>query len=239
MKGVDRWRYEADWPVPDARPAQLFLQAGHSGTVGSLNDGSLAAQPAAGPAATLPYVPGAGPALPVLLSATEGRPAGDQREAERKVLTWTSAPLPVAAEVTGYPHVSLWASSSTADGDMVFSLNDVAPDGASTQVVQGYLNVPHAASPSDPKPLTPGQAQRIDLDLLPTAYVFQPGHRVRLALAGAASVAPGLPFPQGPGPNPAAFTWTVMQDAEHPAVLTLPVVGTAGEQLSRLTVAQH
>ncbi len=184
-------------------------------------------------------MPGSGPALPVLLSATVGRPAGDQRAAERKVLTWTTAPLPVAAEVTGYPHLSLWASSSTNDGDMVISLNDVAADGTSTQVVQGYLNVPHQASLSDPKPLAPGQAQKIDADLLPTAYVFQPGHRLRLALAGAASAAPGLPFPQGPGPNPAAFTWTVMQDAEHPATLALPIVGTAGEQLSRLALAQQ
>ncbi len=30
-----------------------------------------------------------------------------------------------------------------------------------------------------------------------------------------------------------------MQDAEHPATLALPVVGTAGEQLSRLTLAQQ
>jgi predicted acyl esterase len=239
VKGVDRWRYEADWPIPDARTATLFLQAGRSGTAGSLNDGSLTAQAAAGPPATLPYVPGAGPALPVLLSATVGRPDGDQREVEHHVLTWTSAPLPVATEVTGYPHVSLWASSSTSDGDMVFSLNDVAPDGASTQVIQGYLNVPHAVSLSDPAPLVPGQAQKVELDLLPTAYVFQPGHRMRLAMAGAASVAPGLPFPQGPGPNPAAFTWTVLQDADHPATLALPIIGTAGEQLSRLTVAQH
>ena len=239
VKGVDRWRTEADWPIPDAHPTKLFLTAGHSGTIDSLNDGSLAARPAAGAAATLPYAPGAGPALPVLLSATAGRPGGDQRDAEAKALTWTTPPLAVATEVTGYPHVSLWASSSTADGDMVFSLNDVAPDGASTQVVQGYLNVPRQASLSEPDPLVPGQARRIEADLLPTAYVFQPGHRLRLALAGAAGVAPGLPFPQGPGPNPAAFTWTVMQDDGHPATLSLPIIGTAGGPLSRLAAASR
>ncbi len=239
VKGVDRWRTEADWPIPDARMATLFLQAGPSRTIKSLNDGAMTAEPTAGAAATLPYVPGAGPALPVLLSATVGRPDGDQREAEQKVLTWTTAPLPVAAEVTGYPHVSLWAASSTTDGDLVLSLNDVAPDGTSTQVIQGYLNVPHQASLSDPRPLVPGQARKIDLDLLPTAYVFQSGHRLRLALAGAASATPGLPFPQGPGPNPAAFTWTVLQDAEHPATLSLPIIGSAGDQLSHLTLAQR
>jgi len=111
VKGVDRWRTEADWPIPDARMATLFLQAGHSQTIDSLNDGAMTAQQASGASATLPYVPGAGPALPVLLSATVGRPDGDQREAETKVLTWTTAPLPVATEVTGYSHVSLWAAS--------------------------------------------------------------------------------------------------------------------------------
>jgi predicted acyl esterase len=234
VKGVDRWRYESAWPIADARPARLFLQAGHSGTIDSLNDGALTATPGEGPVATLPYVPGAGPALPVLLSATQGRTASNQRDAEARVLTWTTPPLPVAAEVTGYPHVSLWASSSTNDGDMVFSLNDVAPDGTSTQVVQGYLNVPHQESLTAPTPLVPGEARKVELDLLPTAYVFQPGHRLRLALAGAANAAPGLPFPQGPGPNPAAFTWTVMQDAGHRATLDLPIIGTAGEQLSQL-----
>lgn len=238
VKGADRWRYEADWPLADAKPATLFLQPGRSGTIASLNDGAITAQPAAGSPVVISYAPGVGPALPVLLSAATGRSIADQREAEKKVLTWTSAPLPAATEVTGYAHVSLWASSNTADGDIVVSLNDVAPDGTSTQVIQGYLNVPHQASLSDPKPLTPGQPQKIDLDLLPTAYVFQPGHRLRLALAGAASAEAGLTQPQGPGPNPAAFTWTVLQDAAHPAILTLPIVGTAGEALSRLALAR-
>ena len=238
VKGVDRWRTEADWPIPDAKPAVLRLGTAKSGSVDSLNDGTLSAAASDGAPAILPYRPGAGPALPVLLSATAGRSDADQRPSEAKVLTWTTAPLTVATEVTGYPHVALWASSDTADGDMVFSLNDVAPDGTSTQVVQGYVNVPHALSETHPLPLVPGQARAIDLDLLPTAMVFQPGHRIRLALAGAASAAPGLPAPQGPGPNPAAFIWTVLQDDAHHATLTLPIVGTAGDRLGQPGTAQ-
>ncbi len=235
VKGADRWRTESDWPIPDARTATLRLGAAPSGTIASLNDGTLAAEAAPGPDARLPYVPGAGPALPVLLSATVGRSAADQSDAERHVLTWTSAPLRAPTEVTGSPHVSLWASSTTTDGDMVFALDDVAPDGTSTQVVQGYVNVPRAVSPSSPAPLVPGEARRIELDLLPTASVVPTGHRLRLALAGAAEAVPGLPFPQGPGPNPAAFTWTVLQDADHPATLSLPIVGTGDEALLNLS----
>ena len=111
--------------------------------------------------------------------------------------------------MTGYPHVSLWATATATDADLVFALDDVAPDGSSTQVMQGYLNAPHAADlHGAPVPLVPGQAAKYELDLYPTAYVFAAGHRMRLVVAGGASVAQGLQYPQGPGKNPAANTWS-------------------------------
>jgi uncharacterized protein len=54
VKGVDRWRYEADWPIPDASNTKLFLQAGRSRTIDSLNDGMLTTQPNTGSPAMLP-----------------------------------------------------------------------------------------------------------------------------------------------------------------------------------------
>ena len=241
IKGANRWRYENDWPIPDARPVPLFFTAARSGSIASLNDGSLAAAPPAGaPAspAVVRYAPGTGPFLPVLLSATVGRSADDQREAEAKVLTWTTPPLTVATEVTGYPKLSVWAAASATDGDLVFSLDDVAPDGTSRQVIQAYLNAPHAASLTAPTPLPPGVVQHYTFDMLPTAYVFQAGHRLRLALAGGARAAADLPFPQGPGPNPAANDWTVLSDPAHPSSLELPVIGSSWEPLSHLAAAQ-
>ena len=112
----------------------------------------------------------------------------------RAVLTWTSPTLSVATEVTGEPRVSLWVASDTTDADLVFSLNDVAPDGRSSQVVQGYINIPHQ-NPSEPVPLLPGEPRKVEVTLLPTSYVFEAGHRLRLALAGAASAPAGLPQP--------------------------------------------
>ena len=102
IKGANRWRYENDWPIADAKPVRLFLQAAKSGSIGSLNDGTLAAPAPAGAAApaVLPYTPQAGPFLPVLLSATVGRSAADQRPDEQRVVTWTTAPLAAATEVT-------------------------------------------------------------------------------------------------------------------------------------------
>ena len=114
----------------------------------------MSAQAAAGASATLPVYAGVRAGAAGAAERHRGPFGGRSAPRSRsKVLTWTTAPLPVPTEVTGYPHVSLWAASSTNDGDMVFSLDDVAPDGTSTQVIQGYLNVPHQASLSAPKPL--------------------------------------------------------------------------------------
>lgn len=234
VKGANRWRYEADWPIPDAHATRLFLAADHSGSIQSLNDGSLTPQlPTDGPAATLPYSADKGPFLPVLLSATDGRPTDDQRPVETKVATWTTTPLAVPTEVTGYPHLVVWAGSTATDADLVFSLNDVAADGRSIQVMQGYLNAPHAADlHAAPLPLVPGQLARYELDLFPVAYVFAAGHRIRLAVAGGADVTPGQAFPQGPGKNPVANTWTFPADGGHISTLDLPVIGTAWSALA-------
>jgi predicted acyl esterase len=232
VKGANRWRKEADWPLPDAHQTRLFLSGARSGSAGSANDGSLTIRKAAGDAVEVAYSPEAGPFLPVLLSATKGRSVLDQRAVEAKVATWTTEPLAAATEVTGYPRVSLWASTTAPDADLVVSLNDVAPDGTSRQVMQGYLNARHATDlQAAPTTITPGELRPYALDLFPVAYVFGPGHRMRLVIAGGAEPPAGLPFPQGPGKNPTASTWTIAMDAEHAATLDLPVIGTGWQAL--------
>ena len=237
IKGANRWRTEADWPIADARPVRLFLQGKPSGSIASVNDGTLAASPpVAGVPANLVYDPAKGPFLPVLLSAISGRPDLDQAPDETKTVTWTTAPLAVATEVTGYPKLSIWAAATTADADLVFSVTDVAPDGRSRQVIQAYLNAPRADLRAAPKPLTPGVAVKYELDMFPVVYVFQPGHRLRLAIAGGAKIAPDETVPQGPGKHPQAFAWSILQDADHPSSIDLPIVGTSWEQLSRMVL---
>lgn len=233
VEGANRWRAEDDWPLADAHPTVLHLSAQNSFTIASRNDGSLTAQaPQAGAPAILPYSPDQGPFLPAMLSS-RGRAAGDQTPDEARAVTWTSVKLPVAMEVTGYPKLTVWAAASAPDADLVAQITDVAPDGSARQVVQAYLNLPHAADRAAPQPLVPGQPRRFQLETYPLAYVFQPGHRIRIALAGGAKPAPDQALPQGPGPLPAAFDLTILQDGDHPATLELPVVGTGWQALTR------
>lgn len=68
--------------------------------------------------------------------------------------------------------------------------------------------------------------RQYEVEILPTSYVFQPGHRLRVDLAGGVTLAPGQTAPQGPGKNPHAADVTILQTPDRPAQVTLPVIGT-------------
>lgn len=230
VKGPDRWRYEEDWPIRDAQPVELFLSAKRSGTIDSPNDGSLLEQspPRTSPGVSYRYSVDA-PLLPTMLSSS-GRLGIDQSSEEAGALTWTSDPLEVSTEVTGWPRLNLWVSSSGGDFDLVAQITDVAADGTSVQVVAGYLNAPRYFSRTNPEPLVTGKVYEIRMKILPTAYVFPVGHRIRLDIAGGSKVVEGQERPQGPRANPNPATVTVYQDARRPSRIELPIVGTGWRQ---------
>jgi hypothetical protein len=62
-------------------------------------------------------------------------------------------------------------------------LCDVAPDGASTRVTYGILNLTHREGAEKPKPLEPGRSYKVKVPLIDCAYAFAPGHRIRVALS--------------------------------------------------------
>ena len=206
VDGVRRWRYEDAWPLPHETRARLFLSAETSGSIASLNDGSLTTAPSVtATSAAIGYSPDAGPFLPLMLSADRRSP-NDQSPTDAGALTWTSPILDQAVEITGYANLTLWVSASAPDADLVAHITDVAPDGSSRQIVQGYANLPRIGDPSTPRPLTPGQVARYDIQLLPIAYVLPAGHRLRLAIAGGAEPGAGQLSPQGPGKNVPALS---------------------------------
>jgi hypothetical protein len=92
-------------------------------------------------------------------------------------------------------------------------LCDVFPDGASALVARGVLNLAHRESSAAPAPLEPGRPARVAVELEATSWVFEPGHRIRLSLAG--SDWPNV------WPPPRAGELTVDRSS---VVLTLPVV---------------
>jgi putative CocE/NonD family hydrolase len=124
----------------------------------------------------------------------------DQRAEDGRSVTFTSEPLDARLEILGRPYVTLALAADRPNALVAVRLCDVAPDGTSTLVTRGALNLTHRQSHEQPRPVVPGERfpVRVRLDLI--AHSFGPGHRIRVAVSS--SYWPRL----WPSPDPAALT---------------------------------
>jgi putative CocE/NonD family hydrolase len=191
VMGIDAWRAEDDWPLPDTEWQRWYL---HSAGAANSADGNGSLSPQAPgdeePDAYL-YDPrrpvptcGGSTFLPGLAVAANAGPR-DQRWVERRsdVLVYTSAPLPRDLEVTGPIELVLFASSSAADTDFTGKLVDVHPDGRAEILTDGILRARYRRSLAEPEPLESGKIEELRIDLQSTANVFRTGHRIRLEVS--------------------------------------------------------
>ena len=109
----------------------------------------------------------------------------DQRENDAHSLCFDSEPLADRLEVLGAPEVRVVVASDRPVAFLVARLCDVSPDGSSTRVSYGVINLTHRAGHETSQPLEPGHPVEVTLRLNDVAHAFPPGHRVRLALSNA------------------------------------------------------
>lgn len=125
----------------------------------------------------------------------------DRAEEDKKLLTYTSAPLDSDIEVTGHPIVSLFVTSTHTDGAFFVYLEDIDENGKVTYLTEGELRALHRRvsseqSPTklpipyhsflkkDAMPLMPGQVAELKFGLQPISVLVKKGHRLRVAIAG-------------------------------------------------------
>jgi putative CocE/NonD family hydrolase len=185
VMGIDQWRDEADWPLPDTKYTDYHLDS--SGSAATRHgDGSLSRTPVTHEASDEfiynPHdpVPTAGGALlppvpglfgPVDQSIVDGRD---------DVLCYTTDVLEDPLEVTGNVELKVFVSSSAADTDITAKLVDVFPDGRAFNLCDGMLRLRYRNSLSNPEPLDPETVYEVTVKLGVTSNVFLPGHRLRL-----------------------------------------------------------
>ena len=109
---------------------------------------------------------------------------GDQRLDDALSLTYDWEPLESGLDVMGHPRVRLTVTSAVPVAYLGVRLCDVFPDGTSALACRGLLNLTHRHGHDVPVALEPGVLTEVELELEATSWVFEPGHRVRLALAG-------------------------------------------------------
>jgi putative CocE/NonD family hydrolase len=109
----------------------------------------------------------------------------DQRVDDAKSACFDSDPLEQHMDIVGAPRLHLTLHADQPQAQIAVRLNHVHPDGASTRVSYGVLNLCHRDGSADPQPLRPGQSYDITLDLDHIAYQVPKGHRLRVAVSSA------------------------------------------------------
>jgi len=110
---------------------------------------------------------------------------GDQRGDDAYSGTFTSAPLTADMDIVGAARISLTMACDKPQGQIAVRLNHIHPDGASTRITYGVLNLTHRNSPAQPQVMTPGKPEEITLDLDHIAYRVPAGHRIRASISSA------------------------------------------------------
>jgi uncharacterized protein len=166
-------RMEEDWPIPRTKWTKFYLD---------FENLSLSAKP------------------PIATQETAFEALGEG-------LTFRSEPLTEETEITGPSAFKIRVSSTTEDADIFAVLQVFAPNGEEvvfqgaidphTPVGQGWLRASHRELDPDmslpyrpyhthktPKPLVPGEAVDLDIEIWPTSIVVPAGYHIALSVRG-------------------------------------------------------
>jgi putative CocE/NonD family hydrolase len=153
---------------------------------------------------------------------------------DAKGMVYTSAPLGEGIQVTGFPVVSLWVTSTAGDQDFFVYLEEIDGSGASTLLASGairasyrgtrpapfdYEGLPwHSGLKTDSIPLPRDIPAKIELALTPMSNWVAAGHRIRVTLTCADA---------GDWDTPRLTSAPVIgirRDSSHPSSIALPIV---------------
>ena len=227
--GAEVWRSAPSWPPPGATPRAFYLGSERTLTV---------AAPTASPEPDrLQHDPESGSGRRsrwrTLVSPFVVADYPDRNVRDRWLLVYRTPPLDQPIEIAGHPIVKLFVSAEAPDGALFAYLEDETADGGVHYVTEGQLRLVHHALDAGPPMYTSpapyrsflrrdagglpaNTLTRVTFDLLPTAYRFARGSRIRLALA-TGDADHFAPIPD------AAQSYGIGRSRDHASLLELPV----------------
>jgi putative CocE/NonD family hydrolase len=231
IMGDNVWRKEVALPLARTAWTNFYLHSGGKAN-GGAGDGTLdTIAPKAEPVDTFTYDPGN--PTPYLIDARELELSLNENYAalhatRRDLLTFTTAPLAKAVEITGPMTATLYATTDAKDTDWNVMLLDVHPDGTVMRIQDGVARARFREGFDKPRLQPPGTVQRYDIDLWYTGIVIPAGHRLRVAVSSAAFPKYDRNLNTG-GDNERGTTFvsahqTIVHDAAHPSHVRLPVI---------------
>ena len=186
------WKSVTEWPPESVSVSRFFFQP-----LGMLTADSSAPQPA--------------DRFEVDFSTSTGLNNRWQTELDQRPihyapinapLSYTSAPLTVDTEITGYPLVTLRITSTHDDGNFFVYLEALDETGTAHYLTEGMLRAIHrkisAETPpykqfvpyhsfkrDDAQPLIPGQVAELTFGLNPISALIRRGWRLKVSISGA------------------------------------------------------
>jgi putative CocE/NonD family hydrolase len=240
-----RWIESSDWPLPDAKPLDLYLHADMAlRQVASLSD-AVSISYDFDPADPVPTIGG---------SLTSGEPIftgggfnqvedpqfygctrpGLPLNARHDVLSFETEPLEEDVCVIGPVEVDLWVSTDAPDTDFTAKLIDVYPPSAdyprgyALNITDGIFRVRYRNGYDRPEPVTSTEPFRITVTPFATANMFKKGNRIRLDISSSNfpkfDVNPNTGEPEGTSRRKRIAVNTVLTEAARSSVLRMHVI---------------
>ena len=172
-KRPGRWIAEPEWPSPAIGTRRFRIGAELESPDGAGLPRTIASPQDCGLAGGEYCAIWLGPDLP-----------GDQRPDDERSLCF-ELPLDAPVDIVGGPTVTLRLAADRPVAMAAVRLCDVHPDGASTRITYGVLNLCRRDDFGDAGPLEPGAPFEVTLRLDDVAYRVPAGHRLRLAISSA------------------------------------------------------
>jgi predicted acyl esterase len=173
------WRYAEDWPPEHIADEWYF----HENNVLSLDSpgGYSSLTYNYDPANPVPTRGGTNlfPLLPTLAGPYDQRPIENRAD----VLLFTSNVLTEPYEATGRIKARLYVSSNCPDTDFTVKLTDVYPDGKSMLIGDGILRMRNRNGFDHWEFMNPGDVYEIEVDVWSTSYIWNEGHKIRVAIS--------------------------------------------------------
>ncbi|MGV9826361.1 CocE/NonD family hydrolase [Gordonia sp. NPDC003429] len=246
------WTAGTEYPRPGVSPRRLYLVDEESQTAPHcVHDGALRGSPE-GEYASLHIRPDVrGLISRDMTQVTAGATSAlgphfgfDARFQERGALSFTSAPVEESTSISGAMNLRLNVATTAHEAIWAVTINDVAPDGTSRVLTNGALSssnraldpskstyasdgslvsAHHYLSRKRKLPVPADVPVRIDVDLVPTDAVLEPGHRLRVDVYAASfprylTVVPDLIKARGRKQR-------LVLDPAHPSYLTFQSSG--------------
>jgi hypothetical protein len=139
--------------------------------------------------------------------------ADDQRGTDAYSLVYQTPVLTEETAILGMPQVLMQVAADAPRANWFVRLSDVAPDGRVTLITGKGFNGTHRNSAREPEDIVAGEFFPLDIQMLFTSWVFQPGHRIRLSISNS--------------------QWPMFWPTPYPVITSLQL---GGEQAARLVL---